>query len=109
MSKEVSFGILDLEQTPRSSWILKALDKFGSLSKAGVQAGDELCFIEGETLNSAEDFLAIGKRIGVGGTARVRLIRGGKKLEIPVKLRAKPKLELTLDEVSDVLERKIAP
>ena len=106
---EVWFGILQADKTPEGSWILKHVDKYGSGAKAGLLVGDEICFINGAQPGSIDDFLKMAKEIGIGNVARVRLIRDGKKLEVPVKLRAKPKLMLSLDEVADVLERKIAP
>ena len=107
--REVWFGILQADKTCDGSWILRHVDKYGSVAKAGLLVGDEICFINGTKLESIDEFLELAKTIGIGNVARIRLIRDGKKLEIPVKLRAKPKLMLSLDEVADVLERKIAP
>lgn len=117
-----SFGVTDFEVRDQSI-LVKKVNKFGSAGKAGITAGDELIALNGirvPSLAGVQDadarmtkmdafFQQHLKTTGVGGTLRVQLVRGGSTMEVPVLLKARKQLALQLDEVSEVLERKIAP
>jgi S1-C subfamily serine protease len=107
-----SLGIQDYVITPQGGALIRKLDKFGSCGKAGIVVGDEIQGLNGMRLPAekpAEWTGEVCKKIGVGGTVNVHILRGGKQMVVPVKLVARKVLSLDLEEVSEVLERKISP
>jgi S1-C subfamily serine protease len=91
--------------------VVKRVDRFGSVAKAGIVAGDEIVGLNGARLTNPPEkcVLEVITKVGVGGTVTVNVMRNGARVDIPVVLRAKRALNLDLEEVSEVLERKIAP
>lgn len=109
--KNVNFGIVDTDITPRGGFLLKKVLKHSSLGKAKIGAGDEILLIAGKKM--VEPYLETVpqqlRELGVGTVIKVRISRAGKLLDVPVKLLAKHSFSLDVEEVSEALERKIAP
>jgi predicted metalloprotease with PDZ domain len=106
-----SLGVADSSITERGTIHVSKLDKFGSAAKAGLLAGDEILAINGTSLPASpiEHLIEVITRTGVGGTVNLRVSRQGSLIEIPVTLRAKKTVMLDLEEVNEVLERRISP
>jgi S1-C subfamily serine protease len=107
-----SLGIQDYVITPNGGALIRKLDKYGSCGKAGIVAGDELQGLNGTKLpkdKPAEWTGEVCRKVGVGGSVNAHILRGGKQMIVPVKLIARKVLSLDLEEVSEVLERKISP
>lgn len=105
-------GIRELKPLLGGGLMVQKLDRFGPCAKAGVNVGDEILAINGERLPAQEvDEVAQGicVKIGVGGAVQLSIRRAGEAMKIPVVLRAKKSLDLNIHELSEVLERKIAP
>jgi S1-C subfamily serine protease len=115
--KQVAIGIV-VETTadgtafhrgPNGGLVLAKVEKFGTAYKAGLQVGDELVSFEGQTFATPQDGLAILQTLGVGATVSVEAFRGGERLTVPMKLYEKKVVKFDLDDISNVLERKISP
>lgn len=106
---EISFGLMDFEKTASGTVLVKKVNKFSSLGKAGIGAGDEILAMDGVVAKSPEEAGAILRAAGIGGSVDFLIRRAGEELHIPVKLLKKRRLNLQLDEVDASLERKIAP
>ena len=108
-----TIGITDFARTPRNGVVVKAVDRFATLPKGGVLVGDELLSLGGiptSELNTDTAWLDLfNKKIGIGNMLKVKLVRGGKEMELTMKVIGRRPLNLQLDEVDEVLERKIAP
>lgn len=105
-------GVLEFTLSSRGTMILHKLNRFASLGKAGIVAGDEILAIGDHELpvpDLQELSREVCARVGVGGTVDVRLLREGEERTVPVRLLAKKSFVLDIEEVSEVLERKIAP
>ncbi|HZN57167.1 MAG TPA: PDZ domain-containing protein [Planctomycetota bacterium] len=59
----------------------------GPAAAAGLQPGDVLAGIHGTRIHGGEDFLAIAKGLEPGAEVRVEVLREGKRLQVPVKVR----------------------
>lgn len=93
-----------------SGLVLTKVDKFGSLGKAGVQANDVLVSFAGKKIESAAQAQQLADQAGVDATLTASIVRNGKPMDVSVKLRAKKKaLKLDIEEMDEVLERKISP
>jgi S1-C subfamily serine protease len=106
-----NLGISDYVVQPQGAQITK-IDKFGSAGKAGLAVGDIMTAVNGKKLPAVkphELVLAECAIAGVGGSINVNILRGGKDMLVAVKLTAKKTIALDLEEVSEVLERKISP
>jgi S1-C subfamily serine protease len=106
-----NLGISDLALVPQGAQ-LKKIDKFGSAGKAGLLVGDIVTGVNGKRLppqKPQELVLAECAIAGVGGTVNMHILRAGKEMVVPVKLVARKTIALDLEEVSEVLERKISP
>jgi S1-C subfamily serine protease len=88
---------------------VQQLQRFGAAAKAGVQVHDELIGCNGTNLSTAEEWVRALEAVGVGNTATIQLIRGGKRMELPMKVLAKKVLSLEVKALEEVLERKISP
>lgn len=109
-SNAVSLGISDCAGVKGGGLRVGKVEKFGSAGKAGIQQGDVLVSFNGKAVDSFETAQKIAEELGTGGSVKVRLIREGKPLDVEMKLRAKKKaLKLDLEELDEVLERKISP
>ena len=109
-SSAVSLGISDCAGVKGGGLRVGKVEKFGSAGKAGVVQGDVLVSFNGRTLDSFETAQKIADEVGTGGALKVKLVREGKPLELEMKLRPKKKaLKLDLEELDEVLERKISP
>src|SRR5262249_37746875 len=89
--------------------LLAKIEKFGTAYKAGLQVGDELLTFDGERFATPQEGLALVQTVGVGGTVQVELVRAGERLTLPMKLYEKKIVKFDLDDISNVLERKISP
>ena len=64
----------------------------GPAAAAGLKRGDVIAAIDGQVVDDAE---SIGFRLGVkplGGTAQIAVLRGGKTLDLPLKLASAPEV-----------------
>jgi len=111
--QEPHLGLLGGTTTGTGTFVIQELKKFASLSKAGLQAGDEIISfgpMVGAALEQNQtEIVALVARLGVGGTIPVKFKRAGKVADVMVKLVAKKNLNLSLEDVDLELERKIAP
>lgn len=94
---------------PNGGGVIQKVEKFSSAARAGLLVGDEIVAINGQQPQGGEQVMSLLQSVGVGGTAKVNIVRAGKPMEIAVKLIEKKVLNLDLDEVDESLERKIAP
>jgi S1-C subfamily serine protease len=116
---QINFGVLEAKDGPTDvvaengsaykGLLLLKVDKFSSLGKAGLGPGDEILTIDGQPLTTPEALADHINKVGVGGTITARIKRGKEQKDIPVKLRPVRRLSLNIDEVDEVLERKISP
>jgi S1-C subfamily serine protease len=107
-----TLGISEFTLTPAGTLLVQKLERFGAAAKAGVAVGDEILGFDGQAMprEGVEEFIReLCARIGVGGTVPLRLRRAGAELDLGVRLVAKKSLSLNIEEISEVLERKIAP
>jgi S1-C subfamily serine protease len=88
---------------------LDSLQKFGSPAKAGLKVGDEVIATNGETATSVEQWGRLLAKIGVGNTATLRVLRGGKPIEVAMKLLEQKSLAVEVKALEQMLERKISP
>jgi S1-C subfamily serine protease len=89
--------------------LAQKLDKNGSAAAAGMLVGDELIAINGKPTPSPEAVTALlAAAGGVGAVVTVRVVRNGAAIELPVTLKKKT-LSLEVEDVAEVLERKISP
>ncbi|MEJ7598955.1 MAG: PDZ domain-containing protein [Kofleriaceae bacterium] len=94
---------------PNGGLLAKKLDSNGSAAVAGVRVGDEVVTINGKPVDKAEAVAAVlAESGGVGATVAVRLIRDNAVVELPMLLK-KRTLSLEVEDVAEVLERKISP
>ena len=94
---------------PNGGLLAKKLDQNGSAAVAGVRVGDEVVAINGRPINKPEAVSAIlAEAGGVGASVAVRLIRDNAVVELPMLLK-KRTLSLEVEDVAEVLERKISP
>lgn len=94
---------------PNNGLLVQKVDRNGSAASGGVLVGDEVVAINGKPTSKAEAVAPIlAEAGGVGAEVTVRVIRNQAVVELPVKL-VKKTLSLEVDDVSEVLERKISP
>jgi S1-C subfamily serine protease len=96
-------------QGPNGGVLVQSLQRFGSAAKAGVQVGDEIIAANGQKVVTLEQWLVDLEAIGVGNTVAVRVLRGGKPVDLAMKLLEKKVLSLEVKALEQVLERKISP
>jgi S1-C subfamily serine protease len=70
--------------------------------------GDEILALDGTRITEALAAMMLLQTAGVGATVRVSLMRAGQPMELPMAVQAKA-LVLELDDLDEVVERKIAP
>lgn len=97
------------ELGPNGGLVLVRVEKFSTAYKAGLMVGDELLAFDGKKFATPQEGLAILQAIGVGGQVMVDLVRDGERRQLPMKLFEKKVVKLDLDDISNVLERKISP
>ncbi len=64
----------------------------GPAAEAGLKRGDVIAAIDGQSVDDAE---SVGFRLGVkplGGVAKLTVLRGGRRLELPLKLASAPEI-----------------
>jgi S1-C subfamily serine protease len=94
---------------PNNGLLVQKVDRNGSVAGGGVLVGDEVVAINGKPTPRAEAVAPIlAEAGGVGAVVTVRVIRDRAAIELPVKL-VKKTLSLEVDDVAEVLERKISP
>jgi S1-C subfamily serine protease len=101
---------MSTQNGPNNGALVMKLEKFGSAPKAGLQVGDEIMTWNNKAPKTGEELLLILGSVGIGGTLKLSVLRGGNRIELNMPIVAKRKtLSLDLDEVDAVLERKISP
>jgi S1-C subfamily serine protease len=94
---------------PNGGLLAQKLDRNGSAALGGVCVGDEVIAINGKPATCSASVAAIlAEAGGVGATVTVRVIRDKGIVELPVTLKKKT-LSLEVEDVAEVLERKISP
>jgi S1-C subfamily serine protease len=94
---------------PNGGLLVQKLDRNGSAAAGGVRVGDEVVAIDGKPIQKAESVAPLlAEAGGVGATVTVRVIRDRAPVDLPVKL-LKKTLSLEVEDVAEVLERKISP
>ena len=106
--KVVNFGV-EAKPGPNQGGLVQRVARFSSAAKGGIIPGDEILAFDGKRMTAPEQVQAALAAAGVGATIQVTLLRNGSPMELPVLLLEKKTLKLDLDEVDEVLERKIAP
>jgi S1-C subfamily serine protease len=96
---------------PNGGFLVSKVDRFTPGAKAGVLVGDEVMMFQDAPIpGSGEEMNKLLESIGVGGTLKVTVLRAGAKHDLGLVLTAKRKvLSLELEEIDEVLERKISP
>lgn len=70
----------------RSTTIVAGVTEGGPAQEAGLQAGDEIVAVDGESFDTADRFLTIMGRTEPGDTAIITVLREGSALDLPVEL-----------------------
>lgn len=87
--KRALIGVLLGEDDNKGVKVERVLDGMGA-AEAGIQAGDIVTHVDGEPVKGREDMI---KRIGdfsAGESVKVRVTRGGKELDLEIKLMVPP-------------------
>jgi len=94
---------------PNGGLLAQKLDRNGSAAVGGVRVGDEVVAINGKPISRADAVPALlAEAGGVGAVVTLRVIRERGVVELPVTLKKKT-LSLEVEDVAEVLERKISP
>jgi S1-C subfamily serine protease len=93
----------------KNGGVIEKVEKWSTALKAGVQVGDEIVLWNGQKLTSFEHMVEILDAAGVGGIVKLGVLRGGNNIELNLTVPKRKTLSLDLDEIDDVLERKISP
>jgi len=107
-SRPVSFCGFDKTPGPNGGLVVRVADGASSAARAGIVIGDEVLAIDGQKLNDAAHAMTLLQAAGVDANVTVKLVREGAELELPMVVLAKS-LALELDDLDEVVERKIAP
>jgi S1-C subfamily serine protease len=107
--KQMNIGLGAVSLGPNNGALVESLARFGSLAKAGVQAGDEILASSGKPIVSMDQWKADLEAVGIGNVAVLTVLRGGQRLELPMKILEKKTLSLEVKALEEVLERKISP
>jgi len=100
---------LSMDKGPNGGGLISKVEKWGAGLKAGVAVGDEVMAWNGQRPKSFEEFVALLDSIGVGNVVKVTVLRAGKQIELNLTIPKRKVLSLDLDEIDEVLERKISP
>lgn len=106
---KINLGVKEGAGAAHGGILVESVKKFGSAGRAGIQAGDEIVAINDQKISSLAEAEAMLNALGAGAKAKVALMRGGQQVAVEMALRAKKSLKLDLEEVDEVLERKISP
>jgi S1-C subfamily serine protease len=106
--QELNLG-MRMTPGPSGGGLIEKVEKWSSALKAGIQVGDEVMLWAGQKLKSFEHFVEILDAAGVGGVIKVSVLRAGKTVELNFTVPKRKTLSLDLEEVDEVLERKISP
>jgi Do/DeqQ family serine protease len=78
-------------QRPAGALVVDVVDR-GPAAVAGLKRGDVIAAIDGQDVDDAE---SVGFRLGVkplGGTAKLKVLRDGKTLDLPLQLASAPEI-----------------
>jgi S1-C subfamily serine protease len=107
--KQMNIGLGAVNKGPNNGALIESLTRFGSLAKAGVQTGDEIVATNGKPIASMDAWKADLEAVGIGNTVKLTVVRGGQRVELPMKILEKKTLSLEVKALEEVLERKISP
>ena len=94
---------------PNGGLLVQKVDRNGSAAAGGVCVGDEMVAINGKPTSKPEVVAPmLAAAGGVGAVVTVRVLRDRAFVDLPVKL-LKKTLSLEVEDVAEVLERKISP
>lgn len=107
-SRPVSFCGFEPAPGPNGGLLVRTADKNSSAANAGILVGDEILAVNGTNLSDAASAMSLLQTAGAGATVEVTLLRDGQALRVAMPVLAKS-LALDLDDLDEVVERKIAP
>ena len=108
--QEINLGLLAVEyKSDEGAWMLKKLNRFGSLGRAGLVNGDVVLSMNGHAPRTAEEATQLIAQAGAGGTIVYRVRRSNQYFDLPVTMLKKRSMSFDLDELGTELENKIAP
>ena len=73
----------------------------GPAAEAGLEPGDVVLSLNGEPVSGPRSLQGIVEKLTVGETYQLRIIRDGKRLKLPIKVRAMPK-DYSLSKVETI-------
>lgn len=106
--RPISFCVLSKEAGPNGCPVVQSVDKLSAAAKAGIAAGDEILALNGVKITSAAQAMELLQGAGIGATVTVRVARQGAQADLSMVVQAKT-LSLDVDDLDEVVERKIAP
>jgi S1-C subfamily serine protease len=106
--QELNLG-MKFKTGPNGGALIEKVEKWGAALKAGLLVNDEIMTYSGKKPASFEEFVQILDAAGVGGVVPLSVVRGGKSIELKLTVPKRKTLSLDLEEVDEVLERKISP
>jgi S1-C subfamily serine protease len=105
---KIPFGILEAENTA-DGHLIKRISNIGCAAAAGVLVGDTIISFDGKKASCLEEYEKLCEPHAPGATVPVLISREGRRMALTVKLEEQVELDLQMDEVMEVLERKISP
>lgn len=106
--QELNLGI-KMVPGPSGGGKIEKVEKWSGLLKAGLTAGDEIMLWNGKKMGSFDDLVNVLDAAGVGGALKLTVLRAGKTVELNATVPKRKTLSLDLEEIDEVLERKISP
>jgi len=91
-----------VEGAPGGGVQVVAVDPGSPGERAGVRRGDRVEAVDGFVLQSAEEFRFRVRDLAIGGTARLELSRGGKRVAIPVRA-----VELSIGLAGQLVQKQV--
>src|SRR4029079_13453324 len=83
-SKRAYLGTVPEYNTPGDGVKLKGVRDDSPAQKAGVQAGDVITGLGGKPIKTVEEYLQILLSLKPGEDVKIKLLREGKELELPI-------------------------
>ena len=108
---EVREGYLGIEVAERRSGddsrgrglvVVTAVEPGSPGQAAGLKKGDVVEAFDGQPLEGAEEYRFRARELAIGATARLAVVRGGARLQVPV-----TSVELSLDKVEGLVARRV--
>jgi S1-C subfamily serine protease len=107
-SRPVSFCGFAKEPGAQGGLIVQTVDARCSAAQAGIAVGDEVLALNGTAVSEPAQAMALLQSAGVGAVVTVQVLRGSEQVAVAMTVQAKS-LALDLDDIDEIVERKIAP